>query len=76
MNGKEVARIDGGSCFGELALLRQEPRAATVSAMTDAKVRTHTQLLLRDVCCCQLSSPLLGLLQKLHLRKAAHRHLV
>ena len=36
--GKELARIGEGSCFGELALLRQDKRAATVVALTDAKV--------------------------------------
>jgi CRP-like cAMP-binding protein len=36
-NGRELARIGEGSCFGELALLRQDRRAATVIAMTPAK---------------------------------------
>lgn len=37
-NKTELARVGKGSCFGELALLRREKRAANVSAMTDAKV--------------------------------------
>ncbi|GAX72756.1 hypothetical protein CEUSTIGMA_g212.t1 [Chlamydomonas eustigma] len=37
-NGRELARISEGSCFGELALLRQEKRAATVIATTKAEV--------------------------------------
>ena len=37
-NGRELARISEGSCFGELALLRQETRAATVIATTNAEV--------------------------------------
>lgn len=34
----ELARVGKGSCFGELALLKQDVRAANVVAMTDAKV--------------------------------------
>ena len=34
----ELARISRGSCFGELALLRQDTRAASVRALTDALV--------------------------------------
>ena len=34
----ELARISKGSCFGELALLRQDARAASVRALTDALV--------------------------------------
>ena len=37
-HGKELARIGEGSCFGELALLRQDTRAATVIALTSAQV--------------------------------------
>lgn len=36
-SGKELARCGKGKCFGELALLRNEPRAATVTAATAAK---------------------------------------
>ena len=36
--GRELARIGEGSCFGELALLRQETRAATVVALSDSQV--------------------------------------
>ena len=34
----ELARVGKGSCFGELALLKQDVRAANVVAITDAKV--------------------------------------
>ena len=34
----ELARISKGSCFGELALLRQDARAASVRTLTDALV--------------------------------------
>ncbi|KAG2497546.1 hypothetical protein HYH03_004293 [Edaphochlamys debaryana] len=34
--GKELARVGEGGCFGELALLRAEARAATVMALSDA----------------------------------------
>ena len=36
--GKELAQVGPGSCFGELALLRRDARAATVKAITDARV--------------------------------------
>lgn len=36
--GKELTRIGDGSCFGELVLLREDKRAATVVALTNAKV--------------------------------------
>eukprot|EP00210_Caulerpa_lentillifera_P000821 g794.t2 len=36
----ELARVGKGSCFGELALLKQDVRAANVVAMTDAKCLT------------------------------------
>lgn len=38
--GNELALLKDGSCFGELALLRQEPRAASVAAVTDGEVLT------------------------------------
>jgi len=41
--GKELARIGPGSCFGELALLNDNPRAANVMALTDSQVSTHKQ---------------------------------
>lgn len=36
----ELARVGKGSCFGELALLKQDVRAANVVSMTEAKVST------------------------------------
>lgn len=36
--GGELAQCSKGQCFGELALLKSEPRAATVTALIDAKV--------------------------------------
>ncbi|GMH33824.1 hypothetical protein BSKO_01658 [Bryopsis sp. KO-2023] len=39
-NRTELARVGKGSCFGELALLRREKRAANVSALTDSKCLT------------------------------------
>lgn len=44
-DGKELARVGEGGCFGELALLRSEARAATVMALSDASVL----MLSRDV---------------------------
>ncbi|KAF5835635.1 putative cGMP-dependent protein kinase [Dunaliella salina] len=38
--GKELARIGSGSCFGERALLNDSPRAANVMAITDSQVLT------------------------------------
>lgn len=37
-HGAELARIGKGSCFGELALLRQDVRAANVKAVSAAQV--------------------------------------
>ncbi|EIE24738.1 putative cGMP-dependent protein kinase [Coccomyxa subellipsoidea C-169] len=34
-SGKELARVSKGSCFGELALMHQDLRAANVKALTD-----------------------------------------
>jgi len=39
-NKTELARVGKGSCFGELALLKRDVRAANVIAMTDSKVHT------------------------------------
>ncbi len=39
-SGRELARVGEGGCFGELALLRSEPRAATVMALSDASCLT------------------------------------
>lgn len=41
--GQELARVGAGQCFGELALLHSEGRAANVMALEDAQV------------CCALS---------------------
>lgn len=36
---KELARVGPGQCFGELALLNSEGRAANVMALEDAQAR-------------------------------------
>ena len=36
--GKEVARLDAGDFFGEIGVLRSEPRTATVTALTPMKL--------------------------------------
>lgn len=38
VNGKKVAQLGPGSCFGELSLLDHGPRTATVTAVTDIDV--------------------------------------
>lgn len=37
-NGKKIATLKAGDCFGELALLDHGPRTATVTAVTDIDV--------------------------------------
>jgi CRP-like cAMP-binding protein len=36
--GEEVARLDAGDFFGEIGVLRSEPRTATVTAVTPMKL--------------------------------------
>ena len=35
VNGAQVAQLDAGATFGELSLMRHEPRAATIMASAD-----------------------------------------
>mmetsp|Transcript_23756 Transcript_23756/g.77245 ORF Transcript_23756/g.77245 Transcript_23756/m.77245 type:complete len:910 (-) Transcript_23756:1251-3980(-) len=43
-SGMELAKLSKGSCFGELALLRSDVRAASVQAVTDCRVLAITRL--------------------------------
>lgn len=43
IGGEEVSRLVAGGCFGEIALLRDVPRTATVRAVTDVGCRSLSQ---------------------------------
>jgi CRP-like cAMP-binding protein len=46
---KEVARLSEGDFFGEIALLADQPRTATVRATVDSQVLAFDRALLRDL---------------------------
>lgn len=46
---KEVARLSEGDFFGEIALLADQPRTATVRATVDSQVLAFDRTLLRDL---------------------------
>ncbi len=46
---KEVARLSEGEFFGEIALLADQPRTATVRATVDSQVLAFDRALLRDL---------------------------
>jgi len=54
-NSKELARVGPGQCFGEMALLSGDTRAANVMALDNSEVRGHAWTPL-DVLCIQTAN--------------------
>jgi hypothetical protein len=76
-DSKELARVGPGQCFGELALMSGDLRAANVMALDNSVVRASCSLLLSSwhdwESCCMHSThfqphPAVAIVETLHLR--------